>query len=105
MDEQRRAMIDKLRADFVLVADFRLASGDWTKDDERAFGAAIKASIDSGSPETLCMWALRFSDLAHVVTTCAMAVRIAEGRMRADIQRDKDERAAAERKRREGSRG
>ena len=91
MTDPRKALIDKLRADFRLVADHRRQSGDWTEDDERQIGESIKASIAAGNPETICMWALQFSDLAHVITTCAMAIRIAEGRIRAQVQRERDE--------------
>lgn len=83
MTHPRKAMIDKMRADFVVVAEARRTSGDWSEADEKAFGQAIKAAIDADNADTMCMWALWLSDLAHVLTTCAMAVRNAEGRMRA----------------------
>lgn len=104
MAELRETMIAKLRADFVVVADARRASGDWTEADEKEIALAIKSSVDSGNPESLTFWALYFSDLAHTLTTCALLVRIAEGRIRAQIARDREERAEADRKKREGSR-
>lgn len=49
-------VIAKMRADFALVAAARRKSGDWSAEDERDAGLAIRAAIEDGDAETIACW-------------------------------------------------
>lgn len=59
-----KALIDKMRADFTVVAADRKAEGEWSDDDIADIGAAIKAAIAANNTETIVLWARWLADLA-----------------------------------------
>ena len=91
------SMIKKMRADWVVVAEDRLACGAWSAEDEVQIGEAVKGAIASGKPELVMCWARWLSDLAATtVTLKAISVGI-DARMReaARKHRDANEKKAA----------
>lgn len=81
--------IAKLRADYARVVEHRLANGDWTKEDEAAIGAAIKAAVAAKDPDMLASWALWLADLSASIAAWELIVRGTMARMRhaAELQR------------------
>lgn len=76
-------LIEKMRADWGVVAEDRRRTGDWSEEDETDIGAAVKAAIDSGNRDLIASWARWLADLAATtVALKAIALGI-EGRMRA----------------------
>jgi hypothetical protein len=63
-----KAIIDKMRADFVLVGEDRIQSGQWTEQDYAEVGGAIKAAIATNEPTQIMTWARWLADLAAWVT-------------------------------------
>lgn len=63
-----KAIIDKMRADFVLVGEDRIQSGQWTEQDYAEVGAAIKAAVATNEPTQIMTWARWLADLAALVT-------------------------------------
>jgi len=87
-------MIAKMRADFAVVAENRRAVGEWSPEDEKDIGLAIKAAVDSRDPDMVACWARWLADLSAAICAWSLIVRGAEGRMR--------EQARVERQKREG---
>lgn len=50
-------LIEKMRADWGVVAEDRRRTGNWTEEDETDIGAAVKAAIDGGNEEMIACWA------------------------------------------------
>lgn len=50
-------LIEKMRADLVLLGSARVASGEWDKGDERAIGQSIKAAIEANDDDLIGNWA------------------------------------------------
>ena len=82
-------LLPKLRADFDLVADHCLQTGEWTLEDKSEFNAAIKAAKDRKDEAVLILWARDMALRANAVLYHTLVVRGIEATMRA--------RAAAER--------
>ena len=59
-----KALIDKMRADYWIVAEDRKAAGEWSEQDIEDIGAAIKAAIEGGGRDTIVCWALWLADLS-----------------------------------------
>lgn len=67
-----KAIIEKMRADFVLVGEDRIKSGQWSEQDYADVGAAIKAAIASDEPTQVMTWARWLADLSAWVTAYRM---------------------------------
>lgn len=89
-----KAIIEKMRADFVLVGEDRIQSGQWTEQDYAEVGAAIKAAIEAynadedpakPSQSSVISWARWLADLSAWVTAykmiCAPVNRLIELRL------------------------
>lgn len=57
-------VIEKMRADLALLGAARVAAGEWSKEDERAIGAAIKAALDSGDSENVGNWSRWLAEMS-----------------------------------------
>lgn len=86
-----KGIIDKMRADFVVVTEDRIASGEWSKADADEVGEAIRVAVVSNDPSAIAMWARWLADLAAFVTAWTLVVRATEGRMREEARRAKQE--------------
>lgn len=95
MDTLSEKMIDKLRADFQLVAEHRVKGGDWSEADAKEFGACIKECIERKDVVAVSAWAMWISDLAHSITTFTIVVRNAEIRIRDAALEAKEQKKAA----------
>ena len=87
------SLIAKMRADFRVVAEDRLAAGDWSQKDVDEIGAAIKAAIE-GKSDAAPLWARWLSDLA--ASTVALSAIIAASSARMRLEAAKQHQAAAE---------
>lgn len=76
-----KAIIEKMRADFVLVGEERIQSGQWTEQDYAEVGAAIKDAITAyqadkdnakQSAAAVLSWARWLADLSAWVTAYRM---------------------------------
>jgi hypothetical protein len=80
-----KEIIAKMRADFVLIGEDRIQSGQWTEQDFEDIGAAIKEAIDSNEPTQVLTWARWLADLSAWVTAyrlvCAPVNRCIELRL------------------------
>lgn len=76
-------LIEKMRADWGVVAEDRLQSGDWTEEDETEIGDAIKAAVKGGDEDLIACWARWLSDLAAITVTLKSVALGIDGRMRA----------------------
>lgn len=89
-----KAIIEKMRADFVLVGEDRIQSGQWTEQDYAEVGAAIKDAITAyqadkdnakQSAAAVLSWARWLADLSAWVTAyrmiCAPVDRLIELRL------------------------
>lgn len=101
MTDPRQAMIKKMRADFLVIADARRKWGDWSEADEQECGAAIKEAIAAGDADNMTQWAVWLSDLAHTITTMAVLVRNSEARMRERSRQAREAREQAAQAKRE----
>lgn len=90
-----KAVIDKMRADFVRVAEARKKHGDWTEADEAEIGAAIKAAVEKGDPDTVLSWALWLADIAHSIAAWELIVRGSMARMRHQAREEREARERA----------
>lgn len=90
-------LINKMRADFALVSEARIASGDWTDELVVDIREAIKAAIDEKNASMIAHWARWLADLSCFETSWALVVRATEDRMReaARQHRSQGERKAA----------
>lgn len=78
-------MLNKMRADFELVAKARRESGEWSEEDVKEFNAAIKQAKDANDHTNLALWARWLADLAAGVVFFNLVVRAAEAGMRAKV--------------------
>lgn len=76
-------LIEKMRADWGVVAEDRRRTGDWTEQDEADIGAAIKAAVSDGNEEMIACWARWLADLAATTVALTAIAKGIEGRMRA----------------------
>lgn len=88
-------VIAKMRADFVRVAEVRKARQDWTEEDEREIGAAIKAAVDKGDPDMILSWAAWLADLSSAIAAWDLIVRGSVARMRAQARQEREDREQA----------
>jgi hypothetical protein len=58
------SMIKKMRADWVVVAEDRLACGEWSEEDEAEIGEVIKSAIATRKEDQIICWARWLGDLA-----------------------------------------
>lgn len=65
-----KTMIQKMRADWVMVAEERRACGEWSEADEAEIGEAVKRAIESGEADMISCWARWLGDLS--ATTVAL---------------------------------
>ena len=84
------AVIAKMRADWTVVANSRVESGDWTAADEAEIGAAIRASIDAKDRNAIACWSRWLADLACWVVSWNLICRGSEARMKAAAQEAKE---------------
>lgn len=91
--EGLKTVIEKMRADFVRVAEVRRQRGDWSEADQNEIGAAIKAAVEKGDPDMILSWAAWLADLSHAIAAWDLIVRGSVARMRAQAR---DEREARE---------
>lgn len=75
-------MLNKMRADFAVVAEARKAAGEWSAEDIKEFTAAIKAAIDGKDMTAIALWSRWLSDLATGVVFFNMIIRATEAGMR-----------------------
>lgn len=84
-------MIKKMRCDWMVVAEDRKACGEWTADDEKAIGDAVKSAIEGGKPGPITLWARWLADLAATtIALKAIAIGI-DLRMREQARKQRDE--------------
>ena len=89
------SMIKKMRADWVVIAEDRLACGEWTAEDEVQIGEAVKAAINGGKAELITCWARWLGDLAaSTVALKAIALGI-DARMREAARKHRETKATA----------
>ena len=77
-----KALLDKMRVDFRVVADDRKASGDWSDQDIADIGAAIKAATEGGDRDTVVCWARWLADRAAATVAFKAIVAVTGARMR-----------------------
>lgn len=95
MDDVRKRVVTKMRADFARVSEHRQARGDWSAADEAEIGGAIKAAIDKGDPDMIHSWALWLADLSASIAAWELIVRGSMARMRAQAREEREAREAA----------
>ncbi|WP_191090359.1 hypothetical protein [Dechloromonas sp. CZR5] len=88
-------ILKKLRADFEMVAEHALDRKEWSQDDFKEFGAAIKAAADSNDLAVLILWARDMAIRANHILYSEMVIRSVEAGMRARIEADKAAKAGA----------
>jgi hypothetical protein len=76
-------LIDKMRADWSVVAAHLVAAKEWTKEDEIEIGQAIKAAIDAKDRNAIACWSRWLADLSAWVTAWNLICRGSEAAMRA----------------------
>lgn len=59
-------IIDKMRADWPVVEEDRITSGQWSQEDADEVGAAIKAAIVANDTTMILLWARWMADLAAI---------------------------------------
>lgn len=82
-------MLNKMRADFEMVAKARRESGEWSEADVKEFNGAIKQVLDSGDTAALALWARWLADLSAGVVFYNLVVKGAEAGMRAKAAEQK----------------
>lgn len=88
-------LIAKMRADWTVVAQARVESGEWTAEDEKDIGQAVRAAVESKQPEVIGMWARWLADLSAWTCAYNLIIRSAEAGIRAKAAEEKAKRAAA----------
>lgn len=92
MEQGMEQVIAKMRADFVRVAAVRKERKDWSEEDEREIGAAIKAAIDAKDPDMILSWAAWLADLAAAIAAWDLIVRGSLARMRYQARQEREAR-------------
>ena len=77
------ALIAKMRADWAVVAEHRVAAKEWTPEDEIEIGQAIKAAIDAKDRNAIACWSRWLADLSAWVTAWNLICRQSEAAMKA----------------------
>ncbi len=93
--EAMKTVIDKMRSDFVRVAEVRKQRGDWSEADEKEIGTAIKAAVDKGDPDMILSWAAWLADLSGAIAAWDLIVRGTLARMRTQAREEREERELA----------
>ncbi len=83
------ALIAKMRADWIVVAEHRRAANEWTVEDEIEIGQAIKAAIDAKDRNIIGCWSRWLADLSAWVTAWNLICRGSEASMRAAAKASK----------------
>lgn len=72
-----KTMIDKMRADWVVVSEERRACGEWSEADVKDIGEAVKRAVASGQADMISCWARWLGDLsASTVALKAITLNI-----------------------------
>lgn len=93
--EAMKTVIDKMRSDFVRVAEVRKRRGDWSEADEKEIGAAIKAAVEKGDPDMILSWAAWLADLSGAIAAWDLIVRGSVARMRTQAREEREARELA----------
>jgi len=76
------AVVEKMRADWILVSEARKASGDWTDEEAQDIAAAIRAAIEAKDRTVIACWSSWLADLAAWVTAWNLICRGSEAEMK-----------------------
>lgn len=79
----KQALIDKMRADWRVVADDRKARGTWSAEDEKEIGDLVKAAVQGQDESLLTCWARWLADLSAATLLLATVARGIDGHIRA----------------------
>ena len=86
-----KTMIEKMRADWVVVAEERRACGEWTEEDEAEIGEAVKRAIASGKVDLISCWARWLGDLSATTVALKSIVLNINTRMRDQARKSRAE--------------
>lgn len=90
-----KALINTMRANFDLLAEHRLSTGEWSEAEKIEIGQAIRAAIESKDNVQIAMWGRWLADLAAWLTgwrlVCApidelIRLRVAQDKAKGDGQ-------------------
>ena len=90
----KQAILDKMRADFVLIADMRIETGEWTDQDRTEVSQAIRAAIESKDEAQVAMWSRWLADLACWITAWKMICPPINDLIRLKVEQNKAQLAA-----------
>lgn len=85
----KQAILEKMRADFVLIADQRVETGEWTDQDRLEVSQAIKAAIESKDEAQIAMWSRWLADLSCWVTAWRMICTPINDLIRLKVEQNK----------------
>lgn len=77
-----KALLDKMRADYRIVAEDRKAAGEWSEQDIADIGAAIKSATEGGDRDTIVCWARWMADLSASTVAFKSVFACVGGRIR-----------------------
>lgn len=76
------AVIQKMRADWAVVATERKALGDWSETDSLEIANAIRLAIDENDRDAIACWSRWLADLSAWVTAWNLICRGSEAEMK-----------------------
>lgn len=85
----KQAVIDKMRADWRLVAEDKRSRNEWSEADEKEIGDLVKQAVSGGNEDVLMCWARWLSDLAAAVLLLRLVSNGINGHIRAAIAESK----------------
>ena len=61
-----KAIIAKMRTDWAIVEEDRIACGDWTAADTDELGEAVRVAVESKDANQITLWARWLADLSSI---------------------------------------
>ena len=85
------ALIAKMRADWLVVAENRRQAKEWSAEDEIEIGQAIKAAIETKDRNAIACWSRWLADLSAWVTAWNLVCRGSEAAMRTEARKHREQ--------------
>lgn len=88
-------IVEKMRADWRLVAEFKRKHEEWSEADEKEIGDLVKAAVASGDESLISCWARWLGELASAILLLNLVARGTDANIRRAIAEDKAKKVAA----------
>ncbi len=88
------AVIEKMRADWRVVAEDKRQRGEWSEADEKEVGDLVKAAVASNDESLVTCWARWLGELAGAILLLRLVARGTDANIKRALAEDKAAKAS-----------